>query len=282
VAQRFYFAPGGRPQRLDVEIALAVGQTAFLVPACSPAAALLADHPDPRISVALDSHVFDPDRPSLEAYAEAVAAWHARHERFAFAMSYDHLRNPDRSLADHCRLCRLLERRGVVSDDDPVVPVLHRPADVSDLLGPDSIEWDAIPLDALRLPRDATPTIALGGLAFSQYGLVATSWLASQLHALARRPMGAAHLLGLTRPDAVRRDAVVSCDSSRPARQAAAGWQAIAPSYDPRIGMEIPALQISRSARLAYWLIHTRARLGLPWASIRAADLPVEPARPSE
>jgi hypothetical protein len=85
VPPTFFFAPGGRPQALDIEVALAVGQTEFLVPGCSAAAELLANHPDRRIGVALDSHVFDPDRPSLDAYADVVAGWHRRLDRFVFA-----------------------------------------------------------------------------------------------------------------------------------------------------------------------------------------------------
>ncbi|MEI7772761.1 MAG: hypothetical protein WCI67_22415 [Chloroflexales bacterium] len=273
----FFFAPGGRPQALDIEVALAVGQHYFLVPGCSAAAELLANHPDRRIGVALDSHVFDPDRPCLDAYAEAVAGWHRRIDRFVFAISYDHLHDPDRSLVDHDRLCRRLERLGVVSDDDPVVPVAHRGSAIGDLLGPDSLEWDDIPLDVLRLPRDQTPVIALGGLAFSQYGPAGMSWMAAQLIALGLRPSGGAHLLGLARPDVLKRTTVVSFDSSRPVKQAAFGWQAIAPNFQARYGFSPDELRASRAARLAYWIIDTRDRVGLPWSPVRASDLP--PAR---
>jgi hypothetical protein len=270
----FYFAPGARPLASDIEVAIAVGQTAFLVPGCSTAAALLAEHPCPRLSVAVDSHILDPNRPSLARYAQAVAEWHLRLDRFVFALSYDHLGDPERSVDDHMRLCTMLERLGVVSSDDPAVPVVQRGGAIADLLGADSDEWDDVPLDELQLPRDATPTVAIGGLAFSQYSRAGLSWLRQQLIALSLRPTGGAHLLGLARPDALRHPVVVSFDSSRPVKQAAAGWPAIAPAYQARYGFSPRELQASRSARLAYWIIDCRARVGLPWRPVAASELP--------
>jgi hypothetical protein len=154
----FYFATGSRPQRDDVAVALAVGQTAFLVPACSAAASFLLDHDDPehRLSVALDSHIFDPARPTLEAYAEQVAAWSHHPGRFSFAISYDHLGDPVRSLRDHDRLVDRLHQLGVAADD-PVVPVVQRTGSLDEVLGPDLPEWDAVPLDELLLPPHDTP-----------------------------------------------------------------------------------------------------------------------------
>ncbi|MEI8167154.1 MAG: hypothetical protein WCG26_12280 [Chloroflexales bacterium] len=271
----FYLALGSRPCHHDVDVALAVGQTTFLVPGCAPVARLLADHPDPRISVALDSHVFDgPARPTLEAYADVVAAWHNHPGRFAFAISYDHLGQTARSLHDHDRLCRRLERLGVVSTDAPVVPVVQRGGSITAALGPDvdDDDWDDVPLDERTLPRHPTPVVALGGIAFARYSPAAMSWLVAQLIALSRRAgSGGAHLLGVSRPDVVRREGCVSFDSSRPPRMAACGWTAIAASYQPRYGFSPALLQTQRAARLAYWIIDSRDRLGLPWTA--ACDL---------
>ncbi|NTV63100.1 MAG: hypothetical protein HGA65_06140 [Oscillochloris sp.] len=255
-------------------MALATGQTSFLVPACSPAAALLLGHRDPRISVALDSHIFDPSRPSLDAYAEAVAGWYHQPHRFSFAISYDHLNDPERSLRDYDWLCNRLERLGVPTADGVVVPVVQRGAALADALGPDSEEWDEVPLDELLLPRDQLPAVAIGGLAFAQYGRAAMSWLVTQLHALGRRPTGGAHLLGLSRPDVVSREVVVSFDSSRPVKQAAYGWPAIAPRFSPRFGFDPADLMASRNVRLAYWIAETRDRIGLGWNRVAASDLP--------
>ena len=182
-------------------------------------------------------------------------------------MYYDDFHDRAQSVTNHIRLCRRLERLGVVSDDDPVVPVAHRGggADIADFLGSDSPEWDDIRLDLLRLPRDPTPVAAFGGLAFTPYHPTGMSWLASQLHQLSARPTGGAHLLGLSRPDVVRRSGVVSFDSSRPAKQAAFGWKLIAPTYQARFGISTDVLPNHRRARLAYWLIDTRDRCGLPW-----------------
>lgn len=115
---------------------------------------------------------------------------------------------------------------------------------------------------------------AIEVLAFSQYGPAGMSWMAAQLIALGLRPTGGAHLLGLSRPDVLKRATVVSFDSSRPAKQAAFGWQAIAPSYQARYGFSPDELRASRAVRLAYWIIDTRDRVGLPWSPVRASDLP--------
>jgi len=270
----FYFAIGARPQHEDIDVALAVGQTSFLVPGCSAGAQLLARHADQRISVALDSHIRDPQRPSLAAYAAAVAAWYGRPERFAFAVSYDHLGAPGRSVRDHDQLCMYLARLGVATTDDPVVPVVQRGGAISDALGPAlADDEDAVPHDEWALPRDRTPAIAVGGMAFSQYGASAMSWMVGQLIALDRRPRLGAHLLGLARPDVLRRTVVTSFDSSRPSKQAAAGWPAIAPRYQARYGFSPAELQAQRAARLAYWIIDCRDRVGLPWSPVRAREL---------
>lgn len=268
----FYFAIGGRPQYDDCAIALAVGQDAFLVPGCSAAAAYLAALPATRVRVALDSHILDPQRPSLERYAEAVAAWHTRPDRFAFALSYDYLGDPARSERAYDALCARLAQLGVTTIDS-LVPVVQRGGDLADTLGLPPAPED-IPLDELLLPRHATPALAFGGVAFAQYGPTAYSWLVGQLYALEHYPTSAAHLLGLAHPRVVRRAVVASFDSSRPARQALAGWPAIAPHYQIRYGFAPHELQASRAVRLAYWIIDTRDRVGLPWTPVGLHDLP--------
>jgi hypothetical protein len=67
----------------------------------------------------------------------------------------------------------------------------------------------------------------------------------------------------------------------RPAQQARFGWGKIAPNYNPAYGLAPEKLQMSRAARLAYWLMDYRARIGLSYRRVEASSLPNDPAPPS-
>jgi hypothetical protein len=76
MAITFYFAIGRDYRKADLDIALAVGQRHFLVPAGSLAARRLRCIPD--IHVALDSEAFPPDNPrriNLLDYWDTVLSW---------------------------------------------------------------------------------------------------------------------------------------------------------------------------------------------------------------
>ena len=104
----FYFALGARPARRDLAVALAVGQTEFLIPAGSTATAWLRVMEGVR--VVLDSAAWppgNPSRPSLEAYVDSLLSWRQADGAWGnldWAAAYDHIGDPSRTQADHRRL----------------------------------------------------------------------------------------------------------------------------------------------------------------------------------
>jgi hypothetical protein len=296
----FYFAIGARFSRRDLEVALRVGQRHFLVPGCTSGANALFRCRE-NVTVVLDSGAWplnNLDRPSLRRYADEIWRWQQRdqHERFAWALTYDHLGNPTATERDHEQLLALLRRRDpyLLDEESPVTPVLQYNAGrstadgiVGDLLAIRAC-WDddeedyynALVCHGQQPVLAGRPACAIGGLVPQRYSDEASGWLDHLLTDLERAATQfdpswfSIHLLGVARPDWVRRSPLIaSYDSSGPAIQASFGWQKIAPSYDERYGLSPAKLQRSREARLAYWLMHYRDAGGLTWSAVAEDEL---------
>jgi hypothetical protein len=279
VPATFYFAIGARPRRRDLDVALAVGQRHFLVPVGSTAIPWLRYLPGVR--VALDSAAWppdNPDRPSLEAYARAILSWRLSDGSWGnldWAASYDHIGNWVATRRDHARLLALLRSYG--ASDAPVIASVQYPEDGgAAILGhPEGA--------GVHQTASVQPHFGIGGLVpllsptrpravFDE----ASTWFDSVLAALSTAiAAGVAsqtlslHLFGIGRPGfVVRSPLIVSFDSSGPAQMAMHGWQKIAHRYTPTYGFSAEKLQVSREARLAYWLIHYREAVGLSWESV--------------
>lgn len=299
----FYFAIGARPARRDLAIALAVGQTDFLIPVGSTATSWLRDLDGVR--VVLDSAAWppgNPDRPSLDAYARAVLSWRQADGSWGnldWAAAYDHIGNPAKTQADYNRLMGLLAQHDAA--DAPVVPVTHYPGDaVTTILLDLKYGWagtrdDVVDGDGTR----DRPCYGIGGMvpalsptqpraAFEEADTWYTGLLceleqatadSDDVDALQIDPsLLGLHLFGIGRPAFVLRSPLIrSFDSSGPVQMARYGWPKLAPRYTAEYGLSAEKLQVSREARLAFWLIDYRARSGLPWRRVDEHDLLDEP-----
>lgn len=283
----FYFACGARPSWRDIELAIACGQTTFLVPAGSPAAEMLRRQAGAQVM--LDSGAWpqvNPSRLSLPAYARTVRGW-CHEPSFAWACTYDTIGAPAQTARDHAWLLSQPWPLG----EAPIVPVIHYPGGTAaDIL--DELLLDAELLDeserrstelgcllgAVDGPVD-WPAYAIGGLVPARYSTHSSVWYqrligaleaAKTLDPFTRR----IHLLGISRPSWVLRSPLVmSFDSSMPARQASFGWEKIAPSYTDAFGLTPDKLKRSRDARLVYWIAWVRAAVGLAWQAVDEALL---------
>jgi hypothetical protein len=294
----FYFALGARPAHRDLAVALAVGQTAFLIPAGSTATAWLRVMDGVR--VVLDSAAWppgNPSRPSLEAYVDALQSWRQADGAWGnldWAAAYDHIGDPSRTQADYRRLMLLLAHHGAA--DAPIVPVTHYPGDAATEI------LHEVTCSLAKSREDVVagvgpfnpPCYAIGGLvpalsptrpraAFD----AADAWytrLLRELEAAADRDspdrssinpgLLQLHIFGIGRPAFVLRSPLIhSFDSSGPVQLAQYGWPKLAPRYTPEYGLSAEKLQVSREARLAFWLIDYRARVGLPWRRVDERDL---------
>lgn len=275
MAPEFYLAVGSKPRRRDVVVAQLVGQHRFLTSLGSDGAAVLAATPG--AIVAGDSGAYPPDNPyrlSLRDYAREVAAW-SRRPSFHFALTYDHISDPEATERDDCQLHHLLGR---LREPAPVVPVAHVGQTVNDVLGDPLADLDAkeqAEARAYGLSFAAGPiehpALAIGGIAAAKYAAYALAWLDVFLADLERLSwydpsIATIHLLGVGRAElAIRSPLTQSFDSSGPIRTAAYGWGNIAPNFTEAYGLSKPKLQASREARLAYLLCQLRDRVGLPW-----------------
>lgn len=267
----FYLAIGREYRLRDLDISLAAGQRHFLVTAGSLAARRLRETPD--VHVALDCEAFPPNNPrriSLDTYWRAVLAWRRRDgswdERLDWFSSYDTIGNLTQTVRDGERLRTLIARD---APDAPLMPCIGYPAPVETVL-------EAVA--ARPLPGQTRPSYGVGGLAVARYSNDADAWLTDVLAALdtlddAVRDGIRLHLFGISKPSWVlRSELITSCDSSGPARMAAiAGWGGIVGRYSAAYGVSAEKLQLSREARLAYWLASTRRSLGLPWRRVDEA-----------
>jgi hypothetical protein len=266
MAVTFYFAIGRDYRKADLEIALAVGQRHFLVPAGSLGARRLRCIPD--IHVALDSEAFPLDNPkriSLPDYWDTVLSWRCGSGDWGcldWFAAYDTIGDPDATRRDEHTLCALIARDAL---DAPLLKVVGfgMPASVA-----------AAAILAHPLSGEARPSYGIGGLAVQRYSIAAERWYQELLNELERttdeqRDGIQLHLFGIGKPAWVLRSTrglVTSCDSSGPARLAGvAGSRRIATRYTPIYGIPIEQLQRSRAARLAYYLSSYRQALGLPW-----------------
>ena len=262
----FYFAIGRDYRKADLDIALAVGQRHFLVPAGSLAARRLRSIPD--IHVALDSEAFPPDNPrriSLPDYWNTVLSWRRGPGDWGcldWFAAYDTIGDPDKTQCDERQLCAL------IAQDAPDAPLLK----VVGFGMPSSVA--ATTILAQPLHGETRPSYGIGGLAVQRYSAAADRWYQELLNTLehtaeVQRKGIRLHLFGIGKPSWVLRSAqglVTSCDSSGPGRMAGvAGSRRIAMRYTPIYGIAIEQLQRSRAARLAYYLADYRCVLGLPW-----------------
>lgn len=125
-----YLAIGGRSTLADLQVALAVGQRHFLVPAGTAMADTLRTIPAD-VRVVLDSGAWpidNPDRLRLPAYAAAVMRWQqpdGSWGRLDWCAAYDHITDPAATQRDYRRLVGIFHASGV--ENTPVVPVTHYP-----------------------------------------------------------------------------------------------------------------------------------------------------------
>lgn len=277
-----------------------VGQYDFLIPVGATITETLRQHPD--VGVVVDSAAWPPDnpeRPSLDAYVDDLLAW--RHAdgswgNLNWAAAYDHIRDPGRTQQDDYRLLGALADAG--AEDCPIVPVTHYPGDAVMTIfidfwhGPAGARADVVAHggDLIR------PGYAIGGLVPplmpTQPRAVfdaATEWYADLVRELEQmveedgidEGLLQIHVFGIGRPSFVLRSPLVSsCDSSGPVQMARFGWQNIQPRYNLRYGLSPEKLQQSREARLAYWLMEYRARLGLGWRPVRDKDFRDDRVKP--
>lgn len=259
----FYFAIGGRSMLSDLQIALAVGQRHFLVPAGSPMAETLRTYPAPDIHVCLDSGAWpltNPDRLSLEHYAESIMHWREPHGgwgRLDWAASYDHIGDEPATIHDDQRLRTALHEHG--ASNAPIVSVRHYP--------------HRLDMPDATMAQSTIPCLAIGGLvpvlaatrtnAIKQQARTWYHTLLNDVHY--QRPEAHCHLFGIGQPAMFAHPGIQSFDCSTPARQAQLGWQNIAPTFNPLYGVSAAKLQQSRAARLAYWLIRYRDLAGMDW-----------------
>jgi hypothetical protein len=297
VPPTFYFALGSRPARRDYEIARAIGQRHFLVPFDSTAIPWLACDDG---HVVLDSRAWppgDPTRPPLDAYIAALLGWRRAEGDWGqldWAAAYDHIGDPGQTQADYYALMGALATAG--AEDCPIVPVTHYPGRAVDTilidmqLGPAGTRWDVTEWDGNPLTR---PCYAVGNLVRPLSPIQPRAvfddvegWYAGLLRELEQISSEDAeewwiepallrlHLFGVGRPDFVLRSPLIaSFDSSGPARMACFGWPKIRPHYTPRYGISAEKLQLSRDARLAWWLMRYRDQVGLAWHSLDERDL---------
>ncbi|MEN9934924.1 MAG: hypothetical protein RLZZ387_1503 [Chloroflexota bacterium] len=308
----FYLAIGGRASRADLNVALAVGQRHFLVPAGSLMAELLRHVEDVR--VVLDSGAWpidNPERLTLDEYVHAILRWRQPDGSWGnldWAAAYDHILDAGQSQRDYHELLRLLADAD--AEDAPVVPVAHYPGNaISTILDDLDLGHAGTRADVVGWDGDtfARPCYGIGGmvpvLSPTRPRAVfdaCDEWYTDLLEELDRAtqdhsdeeayepyPINSEllklHLFGIGRPAFVLRSPLVmSFDSSGPMLQAKHGWQKIAPRYDERFGLTAEKLQISRSARVAYWILQYRAGVGLPWLPVAdETHIPDDPERPS-
>jgi hypothetical protein len=266
VALTFYYAIGRDYRRADLDIALATGQRHFLVPAGSLAARRLRSVSG--IHVALDSEAFPPNNPkriSLPDYWDAVLSWRRGPGDWGsldWFASYDTIGDPARTLHGELELRKLIKR------DAPNAPLMK----VVGFGMP--VEEAAAAILAHPLSGEARPSYGIGGLAVQRYSVAADRWyqeLLDQLERAADEQLEGVglHLFGIGKSSWVlrsRRGLVTSFDSSGPGRMAGvAGGTRIARRYTPIYGISIEKLQLSREARLAYYLASWRHSVGLSW-----------------
>lgn len=285
----YYFAIGGKPSAADLDIALLCGQRHFLVPFATPMEfrlrALARTRDD--LHVVLDSRAWppgDPNRPSREAYHQAILAWQRSDGSFRgldYAIAYDHIGDGERSMADYDALMRDLttSSRTLNGAMPTIVPVLQYPASVDTMLWMIKHSWPAARLNELDRTTSLPPAFAIGGMVPHRYSNELRAWwdeflaeleLAIEFDEVDPRMINL-HLLGIGKPDWALSGwgLVQSTDSSGPARMAAlGGWNAIERRYRPEYGLSPDALHNNRYARLAYWIIAYRDRLGLTWAPV--------------
>jgi hypothetical protein len=266
VAVTFYFAIGRDYRKADLDIALAIGQRHFLVPAGSLAARRLRGVNG--IHIALDSEAFPPDNPrriSLSDYWDTVLTWRHRPGDWGsldWFASYDTIGDPTKTLHDELELRKLIERD---APDAPLMKVVGFGMPVGEA---------AAAILAHPLSGEARPSYGIGGLAVQRYSVVANQWYQELLDELERADNEQLesirlHLFGIGKSSWVlrsRRGLVTSFDSSGPGRMAGvAGSTRIAKRYSPIYGISIEKLQLSREARLAYYLSRWRRSVGLAW-----------------
>lgn len=266
-----------------------VGQHAFLVSAGTRGERMLRTMPGVR--VLLDSGawpIVNPQRVTREQFWWIVRWW-SRDSRFTYAMSYDHILDPQRSAEDHAWLLA----QPWDTEVPPVVRVAHYPTataddiigealhDLADLTSSEIAELQSLRQRGFVVGDPYQPKVAIGGLVPAHGDNESRDWynallsdLSSQQAELLDMSERRMHLLGVSKPDWVNHPLVASFDSSTPARMAAlGGWKAIAKRYDSAFGISAEKLQRSREARLAYHLIRIRNAVGLPWTRPNECDL---------
>jgi hypothetical protein len=265
VTVTFYFAIGRAYRKADLEIALAMGQKHFLVPAGSLAARRLRKMSG--IHVALDSETYPPNNPkriSLAAYWREVVSWLRAPGDWGaldWFSSYDTIGDAERTQRDEAALQALMER------DAPSAPLMR-------VVGYGMpVEEAVAAILAHPLRRETRPSYGIGSLAVQRYSSDAAAWytaLVNELEALDDEQLDGVrlHLFGIGRPSWLlrsRRGIVTSFDSSGPARMAGiAGWSGIASRYTPQFGISVEKLQQSREARLYWHLCSYRRAVGQP------------------
>lgn len=286
---QFYFAISSRPRKRDLQIARLVGQTHLLVPAGSLGARMLRHRHE--FNVVLDSWAWpphNPERPTLDGYWREVKTWRNgdgswRCDWFA---AYDTIGDGGQTQQDYNTLLTMMDADDLA--DAPLVPVTHYPGVgaidilVDYHLGHAGTRGDLVNSVDGCLRR---PGYALGGLVPARYSDEADTWyghLLAELEAATDDADAAyddwlldpqllnLHLFGVGRPSWVLRSPLVqSFDSSGPAQQARFGWPKIAQhGYTAIYGLTQAKLAHSREARLAYWLMHYRNAVGLPWTTV--------------
>ena len=281
MAVTFYFAIGRDYRRADLDIALATGQRHFLVPAGALAARRLRSVSD--IHVALDSEAFPPNNPrriSLSDYWDAVLSWRRGPGDWGsldWFASYDTIGDPARTLHDELELRRSIERE---APDAPLMKVVGFGMPVEEAVAA---------ILAHPLSGEARPSYGIGGLAVQHYSDEADQWYQDLLHELERADAEQLegvklHLFGIGKRSWVlrsRRGLVTSFDSSGPGRMAGvAGGTRIARRYSPIYGISIEKLQLSREARLYYYLASYRRSVGLPSNRLNESQFEDDPTLP--
>jgi hypothetical protein len=268
----FYFAIGRAYRKADLEIALAMGQKHFLVPAGSLAARRLRKMSG--IHVALDSEAYPPNNPkrlSLAAYWREVLSWQQASGDWGtldWFSSYDTIDDTERTQRDEAALQALIER------DAPSAPLMR-------VVGYGMpVEEAVAAILAHPLRREVRPSYGIGSLAVQRYSCEAAAWYTALVNELERldgeQLQGVRlHLFGIGRPSWILRSSrglVTSFDSSGPARMAGiAGWSGIASRYTPHFGISVEKLQLSREARLYWHLCSYRRAVGQPWKRLEEA-----------
>lgn len=279
MAPSFFLAIGSRPMRRDYEVAIAAGQRQFLIPTGSTAIVWLKSQPG--ISVVLDSAAWPPDnneRPTLEDYAREILSWRrpdGTWGNLAWAASYDHIGNPERTRRDHARLLAML--RLMDAPDAPIVASIQYPED-----GAAAILGD-VDLNTNVHGGHPRARYGVGGLVpvlspttVRAAHQEAEAWFDEMLANLEWSAddgidpsLLQLHIFGISRPAFLLRSPLIaSFDSSGPIQMASNGWQKIAPRYNPIYGLSAEKLQQSRSARLAYWILDYRSRAGLEYQPV--------------